>query len=224
VYGWIAPQQSKEEPRVGLLVTGNLEEKTVHNTAQAYTLFDVKGDIETLLESSIVGDRAVRFIAGEGVAKHWSPDAAGEIWLEQAKLGCFGQLHPGICEDYKIRQPVFAAEIELGLLYPLWGAGPKARTIPRFPSIQRDLSIVVDRAITYGEIESAIGETQIEELIQVYPFDLYQGDPLPLGKKGISITLVYQRLDRTLVEEDANRFDRVVLAHLRDRLGAELRR
>jgi phenylalanyl-tRNA synthetase beta chain len=83
---------------------------------------------------------------------------------------------------------------------------------------------VVDRAITYGEIESAIGETQIEELIQVYPFDLYQGDPLPLGKKGISITLVYQRLDRTLVEEDANRFDRVVLAHLRDRLGAELRR
>ena len=209
---------------MGLLVTGNLEEKTVHSTAQAYTLFDVKGDIETLLESSILENQTVRFKACEMVAQHWSPGAAGEIWLEQTKLGCFGQLHPTICGEYKIRQPVFAAEIELGLLHPLWQAGPKARKIPRFPSIQRDLSIVVDRAIAYGEIESAIWETQIEEISQVYPFDLYQGNQLSLGKKGISITLVYQRQDRTLVEEDANRFDRMVLAHLRDRFGAELRR
>ncbi len=223
VYGWIEPQKSKEEPRVGLLVTGNLEEKSVHGAAQAYTLFDIKGDIETLLESSITGNQAVRFKACETAAKHWNPGVAGEIGLKQAKLGCFGQLHPGICAAYKIRQPVFAAEIELGLLDPLWRTAPKAGKIPKFPSIQRDLSIVVDRAITYGEIESAIWETQIEELSQVYPFDLYQGGRLPLDKKGISIRLVYQRMDRTLVEEEANRFHEVVLAHLRNRFGIQLR-
>ncbi|MDE2965202.1 MAG: hypothetical protein OXU26_14930, partial [Acidobacteriota bacterium] len=130
---------------------------------------------------------------------------------------------PGICADHKIGQPVFAAEIELGQLHPLWHSEPRAGKIPRFPAIQRDLAIVVDGDVSYGAIESAIRDIRIEELHSIYPFDLYQGGQLPRGKKGISIRLVYQRLDRTLLEEDANRFDQAVLAGLRDRLGAQLR-
>ena len=223
VYGWVQPQQSGEHSRVGLLVTGNLEEKTVHGAAKAYSLFDLKGDLETLLEPSTLGDQAVRFEACDKVDSHWSGVAAGQIRLGDARLGSFGQLDSGICGDHKIGQPVFAAEIELRQLHPLWRSEPRARKIPRFPAIQRDLSIVVDGDVSYGDIESAIRDTRIEELGWIFPFDLYQGGRLPRGKKGISIRLVYQRLDRTLVEEDANRFDQAVLASLRDRLGAELR-
>lgn len=223
VYGWVQPQQSGEHSRVGLMVTGNLEEKTVHGAAKAYSLFDLKGDLETLLEPSTPGDQVVRFEACDKVNSHWSAVAAGQIRLGDARLGSFGQLDPGICADHKIEQPVFAAEIELGQLHPLWHSEPRARKIPRFPAIQRDLSIVVDGDVSYGDIESAIRDTRIEELHGIFPFDLYQGGRLPRGKKGISIRLVYQRLDRTLVEEDANRFDQAVLASLRDRLGAELR-
>lgn len=224
VYGWVQPQESGEASRVGLLVTGNLEEKTVHGAAKGYSLFDLKGDIETLLEPSTFGEQDVRFEACERMDSHWSSVAAGQIRLGDVTLGCFGQLDPGICADHKIGQPVFVAEIELSLLHPLWRSEPKARQIPRFPSIQRDLSIVVDGDVTYGDIEAAIWDTQIEELLRMFPFDLYQGGRLPHGKKGISIRLVYQRLDRTLVEEDANRFDQVVLARLKDRFGAQLRR
>lgn len=223
VYGWVEPQQSGEQSRVGLLATGNLEEKTVHGAAKAYSLFDLKGDIETLLEPSTPGRQEFRFEACVKVDSHWSAVAAGRIRLGDAKLGCFGQLNPGICSDHKIGQPVFAAEIELGRLHPLWRSEPRARKIPRFPAIQRDLSIVVDGDVRYGDIESAIRDTQIEELHWIFPFDLYQGGRLPHGKKGISIRLIYQRLDRTLVEEDANRFDKAVLASLRDRFGAQLR-
>lgn len=223
VYGWVQPQQSGEQSRVGLLATGNLEEKTVHGAAKAYSLFDLKGDIETLLEPSTLGQQDVRFEACDKVDSHWSAVAAGQIRLGDAKLGSFGQLDPGICADHKIGQPVFAAEIELGRLHPLWHSEPRAGKIPRFPAIQRDLAIVVDGDVSYGDIESAIRDTRIEELHRIYPFDLYQGGQLPRGKKGISIRLVYQRLDRTLVEEDANRFDQAVLASLRDRLGAQLR-
>ena len=209
---------------MGLLVTGNREEKTVHGAAKGYSLFDLKGDIETLLEPSTVDGKGVRFKAGERVGSHWRTAAAGQIWLADTKLGCFGQLHPAICAEHKIGQQVFAAEIELSLLHPLWRSEPKAKPIARFPSIQRDLSIIVDHDVTYGEIESAIGDTHIEELFRIFPFDLYRGGQLPRDKKGISIRLVYQRLDRTLLEEDANRFDQVVLARLRERFGAQLRR
>lgn len=223
VYAWVQPQQSGERSRVGLLVTGNLEEKTVHGAAKAYSLFDLKGDMETLLEPSALGKQDVRFEACDKGDSHWSSVAAGQIRLGDAKLGSFGQLDPGICAHHKIGQPVFAAEIELGRLHPLWRSEPRARKIPRFPAIQRDLSIVVDGDVSYADIESAIRDTRIEELGGIFPFDLYQGSRLPQGKKGISIRLVYQRLDRTLVEEDANRFDQVVLASLRDRFGAQLR-
>lgn len=223
VYGWVRPQESGEESGVGLLVTGNLEEKTVHGAAKGYSLFDLKGDIETLLEPSTGGKREVRFEACETVDSHWSPVAAGRIGFGDATLGCFGQLDPGICAEHKIEQPVFAAEIELSRLHRLWRSEPRAGRIPRFPSIRRDLSIVVDGGVSYGDIESAIRETRIEELLRVFPFDLYQGGRLPPGKKGISIRLVYQRTDRTLLEEDANRFDQVVLARLKDRFGARLR-
>ena len=223
VYGWVQPQQSGEPSRVGLLATGNLEEKTVHGAARAFSLFDLKGDIETLLEASTPGEQDVWFEVGEGSDSHWSSVAAGRIRLGDAELGSFGQLDPGICADHKIGQPVFAAEIELGRLHPLWRSEPRVRRIPRFPAIQRDLSIVVDGEVSYGDIESAIRDIEIEALRAIFPFDLYQGARLPRGKKGISIRLVYQRLDRTLVEEDANRFDQAVLASLRDRFGARLR-
>ncbi len=223
VYGWVQPQQSGEQSRVGLLVTGNLEEKTVHGAAEAYSLFDLKGDIETLLEPSTLGKEEVRFEACDKLDSHWSSVAAGQIRLGDAELGSFGKLDSGICADHKIGQPVFAAEIELSQLHPLWRSEPRARQIPRFPAIQRDLSIVVDGDVSYGDIESAVRDTQIQELHSIFPFDLYQGGRLPHGKKGISIRLVYQRLDRTLLEEDANRFDQAVLASLRDRFGAQLR-
>lgn len=223
VYGWVQPQRFGEQSRVGLLATGNLEEKTVHGAARAYSLFDLKGDMETLLEPSIPGEQDVRFEACERLDSHWSSVAAGQIRLGNAKLGSFGQLDPGICADHKIGQPVFAAEIELGSLHSLWRSEPRAGKIPRFPAIQRDLSIVVDGDVSYGDIETAIRDTRIEELHWIFPFDLYQGGRLPRGKKGISIRLVYRRLDRTLVEEDANRFDQAVLASLRDRFGVQLR-
>ena len=223
VYGWVVPRQSGEQSRVGLLATGNLQEKTVHGAAEAYSLFDLKGDIETLLESSTLGRQDIRFEASDKGDSHWSAVAAGRIRLGDATLGSFGQLDPGICAGHKIGQPVFAAEIELTRLHPLWRSEPRAREIPRFPGIQRDLSIVVDGDVSYGDIESAIRDTQIEELHWIVPFDLYQGGRLPRGKKGISIRLIYQRLDRTLLEEDANRFDQAVLASLRDRFGAQLR-
>ena len=224
VYGWVRPQETGEGSRLGLLATGNLEEKTVHGAAKGYSLFDLKGDIETLLEPSTIGEQVVRFATCEKVDSHWSSVAVGQIQLGDVKLGCFGQLHPDICADHKIGQPVFAAEIEMSRLHPLWQSEPRARQIPRFPSIQRDLSIVVDGGVSFADIESAIRDTQIEELLRILPFDLYRGGRLPRGKKGISIRLVYQRLDRTLVEEDANRFDQVVLARLKDRFGARLRR
>jgi len=223
IYGWDKLGKPREELRLAMLVSGNLQDKSIHVSSQPFTFFDVKGDIQVLLGSLSILSQAVQFKISNTGVNHWHPGIAGEIWLERTQLGFLGQLHPAICEEYKVKQPVYIAEVWLSVLFPFWKATTKMKIIPRFPSIQRDLSILVDQSVAYAEIESVIWSTGIQELSQVLPFDLYQGDQVGSGKKGISVTLVYQRLDRTLVEEEATCFQQKVLFHLRDKLGAQLR-
>ena len=82
---------------------------------------------------------------------------------------------------------------------------------------------MVDKKIDYSSIESAIQSAGIPEIQKVFPFDLYLGDPMPPHKKGISISIVFQGKDRTLLEEEVNRYQERILNLLRENLGAELR-
>ena len=223
VYQWIESDKAHEELRLGLLISGSIQEKTIHGSALAPTFFDIKGDIEVLLESLSVSKQKIQFQENKKKEDYWHPGASGAIWFEEQQLGILGQLHPKLCSEYKIRQPVFIAEIALQLLYSIAGKTHASRKIPRFPSIQRDLSIVVDEGIKYGEIEAAIWETKIENLSHFFPFDLYQGNQLPSEKKGISITLIYQNPNRTLVEEEAASYDKAILTHLKNKFRVKLR-
>ena len=223
VYQWTESNKPHEELKLGLLVSGNIQEKTIHRSTLVPTFFDIKGDIQVLLESLSIPNRKVQFKKDQKKENYWHPGATGEIWFEEQQLGVLGQLHPKLCNEYKIRQPVFIAEITLRLLYSIAGEAQAFRKIPRFPSIQRDLSIIVDQNINYGEIETAIWETKIRNLSHFFPFDLYQGNQLPRGKKSISITLVYQDPSRTLIEEEATRYDKAILSHLQNKFGVRLR-
>ena len=93
----------------------------------------------------------------------------------------------------------------------------------KYPAVLRDLSLVVDQSIDYKLIESAIHLAGIPEVQRVFPFDLYLGDRLPPNKKGISISIVFQGKDRTLLEEEINRYQERILDLLRENLGAQLR-
>jgi phenylalanyl-tRNA synthetase beta chain len=81
----------------------------------------------------------------------------------------------------------------------------------------------VDKDVDYSRIESTIEQANIKEIQKVFPFDLYVGDKLPSDKKGISISIVYQALDRTLTEEEVNQHQQKIGALLAEKLGVEIR-
>jgi phenylalanyl-tRNA synthetase beta chain len=132
-------------------------------------------------------------------------------------------LHPLVCESYKIRQPVFVAELWLSSCYGFEVEEQIFVEFPKYPAVMRDISIVVDQWTDYKSIESAIHLAGIPEVQKVFPFDLYFGDRLPPDKKGISISIVFQGKDRTLLEEEINQYQECILKLLRENLGAELR-
>jgi phenylalanyl-tRNA synthetase beta chain len=118
---------------------------------------------------------------------------------------------------------VFVAEVWLGSCYGFEVEERVFVEFPKYPSVLRDFSIVVDQLTEYRSIESIIHSAGIPEVQKVFPFDLYLGDRLPPNKKGISISIVFQGKDRTLSEEEINRYQEIILKMLRENLGAELR-
>jgi phenylalanyl-tRNA synthetase beta chain len=225
--------QPDEKLCLAMVATGNAQEKTVHHESRIFNFFDLKGDIETLFASQGVSLKEVTFLAaakdfGQGMAPSEIPDyyqsgrSAGFV-LEGRYQGFLGQLHPTICEEYKIKQGVWVAEIPLCLWQSSRSDGKVLSEIPKFPSVQRDLSLIVKADLAYTEIESTIEQASIKEIRRVFPFDLYTGEQLPPGKKGISIAILYQATDRTLVEEEVNRYHETIVALLADKLGAQLR-
>jgi phenylalanyl-tRNA synthetase beta chain len=217
--------QPEEEVLLGVIATGSAHEKSVHLPQRPLSFFDLKGDLEVLLGSLSfpLSDLQVRPPADPEKTAYYHPGVVAEIAYEGRKLGIFGQLHPKVCEGYKIKQQVFVGELLLGSWYGLEIPGKGFSEIPKFPAIQRDLSIIVDQAIDYGRIEATIKAAGIREIQKIHPFDVYLGQDLPTGKKAVAFSVIYQVLDRTLVEDEVNRFQEILLERLTKELGAQLR-
>jgi phenylalanyl-tRNA synthetase beta chain len=211
---------------LGIIASGNVQEKTVHADARPWNFFDLKGDLEMLLESLSIPLDQVTWQAedsGAGVPPYYHPGVASWMKLRNDSLGVFGQLHPKVCEAYKIKQPVFLAEIPLAPWYRFQAGEHLVEEPAKFPAVRRDLSLVIDQSLNYRAIESTVLEAGILEVRKCFPFDLYLGEKLPSGKKGVSISIVYQAFDRTLVEEEVNGFDEKIVNLLQTKLGAQLR-
>jgi len=216
-----------EKPFLGLIASGNTDEKTVHNEkARSTTFFDLKGSLEALLESLSLPRNQILWRApdkGGSVPDYYHPAVSAELRLGSDSLGVCGQLHPRVCEGYKIKQPVFLAEIPLEAWYRYQPPDRVARELAKFPAVLRDLSLVLDKDVDCESIEAVVLQAGIREVQSCFPFDLYFGERLPSDKKGISISIVYQSSDRTLVDEEVNHFHETILNLLRSKLGAQLR-
>ncbi|MCI0626180.1 MAG: phenylalanine--tRNA ligase subunit beta [Acidobacteria bacterium] len=218
----------ESEPAVlAMIASGNIEEKTVHNDKPRSTgFFDLKGDLVVLLESLSLPLDSILWRAqrsGGQIPDYYHPAVSAELSLGGESLGVCGQLHPRVCDAYKIKQPVFLAEIPLEAWYRYERPDRMVRELAKFPTVQRDLSLVLDKDIDCQTIESTVLQAGIREVQRCFPFDLYFGEKLPSNKKGISISIVYQSQDRTLVDEEVNQFHEKILKLLESKLGAQLR-
>jgi phenylalanyl-tRNA synthetase beta chain len=220
-----ATDDQPENLFLGIIASGHVQEKTVHADARPWNFFDLKGDLEVLLESSIPLDQVTwqTEASGASVPSYYHPGIASVMKLGSDSLGVFGELHPKVREAYKIKQPVFLAEIPLAPWYRYQTGDRFVEEPAKFPAVRRDLSIVIDQSLNYAAIQSTVLEAGIREVRKCFPFDLYLGEKLPSGKKSVSISIIYQAFDRTLVEEEVNGYHERIVNLLQTKLGAQLR-
>ncbi|MEX2270539.1 MAG: phenylalanine--tRNA ligase subunit beta [Vicinamibacterales bacterium] len=141
--------------------------------------------------------------------------------------GLAGELRPAIVAARGVTGtvPIFAGEIDLDAIAPLMQSDARfsARALPKFPSITRDLSVIVDEALPARELRGTIRAEAPPSLVRVREFDRYRGKGVPEGHISLSIRLTFRDAERTLTDEDVQPAVDRIIAALAGRHGARLR-
>jgi len=180
--------------------------------------FDVKGDVEAVLRlTGAAGE--FRFNAATHPAL--SPGRTAQILRGDRTVGWIGALHPELARriDKKRTAVVFALQVDA--LTP--AAVPAFASYSRFPSIRRDLAIVVAEDVSAEALTKAAQAAAGDILRQVIVFDVYRGEGVDSRQKSIGLGLILQDSSRTLTDEDADQKMRSVMQNLERELGATIR-
>ena len=200
------------------VITGTAKSECWTGKAETVDFFDLKGDLESILSLTEVGNR-VKFVAKAYSALH--PGQSAAIELDGKEIGFIGTIHPLIAQKLGLNGKAVVFEI-------LWDAIAnrrvvQAKEISKFPANRRDLALVVADNIPAGDIIDACKQAGGEKLTQVNLFDVYQGIGVASGHKSLAISLTIQDNEKTLEDDEINAVISAVLNEVKQRFNAELR-
>ncbi|MEK7992426.1 MAG: phenylalanine--tRNA ligase subunit beta, partial [Planctomycetota bacterium] len=182
-------------------------------------LRDLRGVVEGLLRN-IDKDANVTLTPADLT---WAQVGA-QIFLNSQPIGFAGMVSPAVKQRLDLKDiAVCAAEIELDALMSLAAVPARIKPVPRFPAIQRDLSLVVDERIRWADILEAIRAKTPPELQDVRFVGIYRGKGIASGKKSVTLSLCFRDEDGTLTHETVDRLEAAIVGSLAEVTGAELR-
>ena len=182
--------------------------------------FTLKGEIDALLEQLNVHPAA--YIA-DTKNPSYHPGRCADIIIDGKKLGVIGQIHPLVVEGYGIDGEVYVAELDFTGLQAALAPERVFHSLPKFPTVSRDLALVCDEAMTVGMLEACIKKAGGKLLRSIQLFDIYRGPGIAPGKKSVAFSLELRADDRTLTDEDTTGVTNAVLEKLKNDLGVTLR-
>jgi phenylalanyl-tRNA synthetase beta chain len=209
------------EPEIACgLLSGPRAGKSWHGGDGDFDFYDVKGIVEGLLAHLGV---AAEFAAGTDDGLHPARQAAIVIKDKgkDVSIGVIGELHPKVAAAFELTGTIGLFEINVTHLASLATGARAYRPIPRFPSTDRDLALVVDEAVTHQQVSDIINGFPLVGAVAL--FDVYSGKQVAAGKKSLAYRIVHQSPDHTLTDEEVNRVQAQILKKLEKELGATLR-
>ena len=209
-----------EQEHLAAAVTGQMVANSWNKKDQPADFFQLKGIVERYLKNMGIAGKITYVPTSDRQEMH--PGRTADIMVDDQLVGFIGQVHPQTAKEYKIPE-TYVFELNLELLL----AAPKIENeytpISKYPSITRDIALLVDDDVENATIVEAIKQKSGAYLKDIHLFDVYAGSHLPAGKKSLAYTLTYQVDKGTLTEDQVNTaFDKVT-AYLQDKVDAEIR-
>jgi phenylalanyl-tRNA synthetase beta chain len=185
-------------------------------TNEPLDFYDTKGILEEILERTGV-DAGFRpadeyaFLRGHAAA----------VYAGEERAGIIGQVHPQVATRFEIDGPVFIFELDVERLLPAVRDQVRHQMLSRFPAVIQDIAVLVDLSVEAGQVARIIEASPLVSEAQL--FDVYEGPPMPEGKRSLAYAVQFQSLDRTLTVAEVADARRRLIRRLEHELGAELR-
>jgi phenylalanyl-tRNA synthetase beta chain len=208
----------KQELMLSGIVTGGLLPEQWSARAESVDFYDIKHDVEMLLRFAAQRQEPA-FVAADHPALH--PGQSAQIKSGDETLGWLGKIHPVLANQYDLDLNTCLFELHFAAIRQ--GALAQFRPISRFPSIRRDLAVVVDINTAAADLQRVVAEAAGELLQEMLIFDVYQGKGIETGRKSIAFGLILQDYSRTLTEQDIESIVARVTRRLGEEFGATLR-
>ena len=208
----------QEVVRVSAIVAGEKLEKQWGSQPQTVDFFDIKSDVAALIGMTGATEQ-FKFTETEHPALQ--SGQAAKIIRGGVEVGVVGKLHPTISKRFDLEKGAYLFEVDAERCFA--ALIPVAETVSKFPSIRRDIAVIVKDKVRSSELVE-VAESAVPELVrEVRIFDVYKGSSIEEGLKSIALGLILQGTSRTLTDEDADAVMTTVLGRLKAEFGAELR-
>jgi phenylalanyl-tRNA synthetase beta chain len=213
---------TKEERRVAIALTGQSAQNfwSGVNRDAKFDAYDLKGIAEEFFEQ--FGLRGIVFARR---------DESTPLFLESATislggklpLGELGQLLPTLAKKYDLRDAVFLAEFNLDLLLAKRNPAKSLKLLPQFPSIRRDVAMLVPEATTHESVLQTVRQTKPANLENVELFDVFRGENVPEGQKSLAYAFTYRAPEKTLTDAEVNAAHAKIVEAFKSQLHAAVR-
>tara|TARA_R110002072_G_scaffold3149_6_gene23506 strand:- start:37747 stop:40119 length:2373 start_codon:yes stop_codon:yes gene_type:complete len=208
----------KQESHVAGLIHGNINEKQWDKDNISSDFYDIKNDVEAFILASFDVDD-IKMETSESSILH--PGQAVDVYVRGKNAGCFGRLHPKICVDLDLPDNVYLFEFNIKRI--LKQKKTHYKRISKFPSVKRDVSIVIDEKILLEDVLRCARNAGTDLLTNLELFDVYQGEGIEKGKKSLALGLTFQATSSTLKDEEVEAIMEKVVDGLNNNFGAKLR-
>jgi len=210
-----------EERRLALALTGQRDTPFWSGSERGakFDIYDLKGVLEDFFEH--FGIRGVTYTARTEMTGLFVESAT--IHLGKFQLGEFGQLTPPLARRYDLRDAVLLAELNIDILLARRNVTRSFKALPVFPSIRRDVAMLVPDATTHESVLAAVKQAKPANLETVELFDVFRGKNIPTGQKSMAYAFIYRNSERTLTDAEANAAHEKVVQQFKQRLQAVIR-
>jgi phenylalanyl-tRNA synthetase beta chain len=208
-----------EREAFALVATGGAMEAGRAVAQREIDFFDLKGALESTIEAMNLPPLDFEMIA----VKHLRPGQSAGVSIGGARVGSIGRLAEAVAATLKFRQPVFVAEVDLTALLEIKELPVLYSPLPRFPSIVRDVSLLVERPVTVAALLRAVQEQKVEQLVGAKFVGTYEGEGIPDSKRSVTLRIEYRADERTLRDEEVDEIHWALVKTLQGQFAAEVR-
>lgn len=209
----------QEEEKLCIVISGNKTEDNWKQKATAADFYLLKGTIDGVLACLGIQTDTIEPLPSANYENHIVYKLNNDV------IASAGEVSKLTREKFGIKQPVYFANLHWQLLAPLAvGHTPIVKEIAKYPAVQRDLAIVIDKSLTWNQVLQTIHKTKLLTLLDVKLFDIFESEKLGSGKKSVAINFTFLDEAKTLTDKEIDGWMSKIVTVLQKEIQAEIRK